>query len=189
MVYAGRLERAKRVDVAVEYVAQFAAARAPDLKIVLIGNGSYRPPRRLRDRVLHLGYVDEQIKRSAYAEAVALVNPSELESLSLVLLEAWQEGTPALVAAGSEVMVEHCERSGGGLAFADYAEFARALSRLLDDEAERRRLGAVGHAYVQAEYSWGAVNARLPRVIDELRSPVIPPSTRNLDDDRRVDGL
>ena len=30
-------------------------------------------------------------------------------------MEAWLEGTPAVVAAGSDVLREHCERSGGGL--------------------------------------------------------------------------
>ena len=161
LVYAGRLERAKRVDVAVEHVARYAAARAPDLKLVLLGTGSYRAPRHLADRVVELGYVDEDAKRAAYAGAVALVNPSELESLSLVLLEAWREGTPALVAAGSEVMREHCERSGGGRAFADFEDFARHLDALLASPEEARAMGGRGRAYVESEYAWPATAGRL----------------------------
>ena len=168
LIYAGRLEDAKRVGVAVEHVARFAAARAPDLRLVLAGRGPYRVPRRHRGVVLEVGYLSEQDKRSAYAEAVALVNPSELESLSLVLMEAWLEGTPALVAAGSDVLKEHCERSGGGFAFADAAEFAEGLGRLLDDPALRDRMGAAGRDYALDEYGWPAVRRRFAAVAEEL---------------------
>jgi glycosyltransferase involved in cell wall biosynthesis len=178
LLYAGRLEGAKRVDVLVEHVARFAAARAPDLKLALMGRGSYTVPRRHAGHVVHLGYLDEDEKRAAYAEAVALVNPSELESLSLVLLEAWLERTPALVAAGSEVMREHCERSGGGVAFAEYADFAAALASLLDDPAARARMGAAGREYVLSEYGWPAVSERFAAVTGELAGPPPPPRRR-----------
>lgn len=161
LLYAGRLERGKRVDVAVEYTARLVAERGLDLKLVLIGSGGYRTPKRLRDHVVELGYVSEDDKRAAYAGALALVNPSELESLSLVLLEAWREGTPAIVAAGSEVMAEHCERSGGGLTFSDYPAFAEAVNSLRDDAALRGRMGAAGREYVRTRYAWPVVSARL----------------------------
>jgi glycosyltransferase involved in cell wall biosynthesis len=155
------LERGKRVDIAVEYAARLIAERGLDLKLVLIGSGSYRAPRHLRDVVTELGFVSEDEKRAAYAGALALVNPSELESLSLVLLEAWREGTPAVVAAGSEVMRDHCERSGGGFTFADYPGFAAAVTRLMLDPDLRARMGSDGRDYVRSRYSWSAVRTRL----------------------------
>ena len=100
LVYAGRLEEGKRVHVAVEHAVRMAAER-PDAPAAGADRaGRYRPPAAARGRVLELGYVDEPTKRAVYAGALALVNPSEMESLSLVLMEAWLEGTPALVAAG-----------------------------------------------------------------------------------------
>jgi glycosyltransferase involved in cell wall biosynthesis len=165
LLYAGRLERGKRVDVAVEYTARLIAERGLDLTLVLIGSGSYRAPRRLRDHIVELGYVSEAEKRAAYAGALALVNPSELESLSLVLLEAWREGTPAIVAGGSEVMAEHCARSGGGFTFSDYPEFSAAVAGLFGDAALRRRMGEAGREYVRTEYAWDAVSARLRRFL------------------------
>ncbi|MEQ9093721.1 MAG: glycosyltransferase, partial [Miltoncostaeaceae bacterium] len=170
LLYAGRLERGKRVDIAVEYAARLITESAPDLRLVLIGSGSYQPPRHLRDRVLRVGYVDDTTKRAAYAEALALVNPSEMESLSLVLLEAWREGTPALVAHGSEVMREHCERSGGGVAFRDYAGFASAVRSLLDDPVRAVAMGAAGRDYVAGEYGWDAVATRFRAVLDAVLS-------------------
>lgn len=170
ILYAGRLEQGKRVDVAVEYAARFIAERDPQLRLVLVGRGSYRVPRRHRDRVVELGYLDEDEKRSAYAEALAVVNPSEMESLSLVLLEGWLEGTPALVAGGSEVMREHCERSGGGITFDDYPSFAGGLARMLGDDDERRRMGERGRDYVLGEYGWPAVAGRFRTLVERLRA-------------------
>jgi glycosyltransferase involved in cell wall biosynthesis len=177
VVYAGRLERAKRVDVACEYVARFARERGIDLKIVLIGDGSYETPEGVREYVVRLGYVTEDEKRSALAEAIALVNPSELESLSLVLLEAWREGTPALVAAGSEVMVDHCRRSGGGLWFHDYREFATGLTTLLDGEL-RRSLAEAGEHYVAQDYAWPQVAAALSRAVEAPTRPTAADAPR-----------
>ena len=118
--------------------------------------------------MLELGYVDEPTKRAVYAGALALVNPSEMESLSLVLMEAWLEGTPALVAAGSEVMADHVRRSGGGIAFGDYEGFRAGVAGLLDDPGARAEMGARGRSYVLEEYGWPAVWERLATVAGRL---------------------
>jgi glycosyltransferase involved in cell wall biosynthesis len=168
LVYAGRLEEGKRVQVAVEGVLRLAAERADAPSLVLMGRGGYRAPAEASGRVVELGYVTEEEKRAVYANAVALVNPSEMESLSIVLMEAWLEGTPAIVAAGSEVMADHVARSGGGMTFASYDELRAAAARLLDDPAEAERMGAAGRAYVLDEYGWPAVQERLAAVAGRL---------------------
>ncbi|MBX9718543.1 MAG: glycosyltransferase [Microbacteriaceae bacterium] len=168
VLYAGRLEQGKRVDVAVEYATRHARERAGAPKLVLIGDGDYRPPAAARDVVLRLGFVAESEKRAAYASALALVNPSQLESLSIVLMEAWLEGTPAVVARGSEVMREHCARSGGGVPFDSYEEYRDAVDSLLDDPAEARRTGALGREYVLDVYGWSAVSSRFRDIAERL---------------------
>lgn len=159
-LYAGRIEQGKRVDVAAGYVADLARNTDPDLRLAVIGRGSWRPTPDVAPFVNMIGFVDDDEKRSAMAGAVALVNPSESESLSIVLLEAWLEGTPALVAAGSEVMVDHCARSGGGVPFGDQDEFVVAARRLLADDDMGRSMGARGHDYVLSEYSEAQVTGR-----------------------------
>ena len=47
-----------------------------------------------------LGPVDEATKWSLLRHAEALVSPSPYESFSLVLMEAWQAGTPVLGIGG-----------------------------------------------------------------------------------------
>jgi glycosyltransferase involved in cell wall biosynthesis len=168
LVYAGRLEEGKRVPVAVDHTVRLAGERRDGPALVLMGRGGYRAPASARGRVVELGYVSEEEKRAVYAGATALVNPSEMESLSIVLMEAWLEGTPAIVAAGSEVMSDHVARSGGGTTFASYGEFRAAATRLLDDPGERERQGARGRAYSLEEYGWPAVWARLAAVAERL---------------------
>lgn len=168
LIYAGRIEEGKRVDVAVEYAIRHARERADAPRLVLIGRGTYRPPPAARGVVLEPGFVSEAEKRSAFAEALALINPSHLESLSLVLLEAWLEGAPALVATGSEVMREHVESSGGGRCFASYAEYRDAVEELMADADARRRMGAAGREYVLDVYGWPAVARRFREVVERL---------------------
>jgi glycosyltransferase involved in cell wall biosynthesis len=168
LLYAGRIEEGKRVDVAVDYAVRYAAERPGAPRLVLIGQGRYRPPPAADGVVIHAGFVSEDERRAAYADALALVNPSRLESLSIVLMEAWLEGTPALVAAESEVMRDHCMRSGGGLAFDSYQSFRDGLDRLRADDDLRARMGAAGRAYVIDEYGWARVRERFRRAVDGM---------------------
>jgi len=168
LLYAGRIEEGKRVNVAVEYALRHAAERPDAPRLVLIGSGSYRPPAKAKGVVIHAGFLDEVERRAAYAEALALVNPSELESFSIVLMEAWREGTPALVAAGSKVMCEHAERSGGGIVFDSYESYREGVDRLLDEPPLARQLGEAGREYVLGTYGWPAVRERLRTTIEAL---------------------
>jgi glycosyltransferase involved in cell wall biosynthesis len=168
LIYAGRIEEGKRVDVAVDYAVRYASERPGAPKLVLVGQGSYRPPESAGGVVLKLGFIDEDALRAAYAEAVAVVNPSQLESLSLVLMESWLEETPCLVAAGSEVMREHCERSGGGFVFDGYEAYRDALDRLVGDDELRTRMGRAGRRYVLDTYSWPRVRERFESTVKSL---------------------
>jgi glycosyltransferase involved in cell wall biosynthesis len=168
VLYAGRIEEGKRVNVAVEYALRHAEERADAPKLVLIGSGTYEPPEEAAGIVVRAGFLPDDERRAAYAEALALVNPSELESFSIVLMEAWLEGTPALVAAGSDVMREHVDRSGGGLTFASYEEYRDAVDALVADEERRRELGAAGKTYVLEQYSWPVVRQRFRDTVELL---------------------
>lgn len=168
VVYVGRLEEGKRVNVAVDYHVRYAAERPAAPQLVLVGRGPYEPPPEADGVVVHAGFVTVEDKRAVHAEALALVNPSELESLSLALMDSWVEGTPALVAAGSDVMREHCDRSGGGFVFDSYESYRDALDILLENPSLRARMGAAGREYVRDTYGWADVSARFRRVVEEL---------------------
>jgi glycosyltransferase involved in cell wall biosynthesis len=168
LLYAGRIEAGKRVDVAVEYAARLGRELPGAPRLALLGRGSYRVPEDAAPHVVRLGFLPDEDVRSAHAGALALVNPSHMESLSLVLMEAWLEGVPGLVAEGSEVLRDHVARSGGGIAFGDYGGFRDAVTLLLRDPAARERMGAAGRTYVLDQYGWPAVWARLEALVERL---------------------
>src|SRR5437016_5778342 len=101
-----------------------------------------------------LGFVDEATREALLARARVLLMPSPYESLSMVLLEAWNRGVPALVNARCAVLRGQVTRPDGGLHYRTGGEFAAALDCLLDRPALARQFGEQGRAYVEREYRW-----------------------------------
>jgi glycosyltransferase involved in cell wall biosynthesis len=167
LVYLGRKETGKNVPLLIEYALRYREVRRADLTLVLAGDGPVTAPPDTAG-VRDVGYLDAAAKAAAYAAAAVVCQPSVNESFSIVLMEAWLAGTPVLVHARCPVTTHHVFRAGGGLAFEDFYEFAEALDLLLEDAERRRRLGDQGRAYVEAEYSWPAVTARLRDTLERL---------------------
>lgn len=169
LLYAGQKAREKNTPLVVDYYARYRFTH-PDspLKLVLIGEGGIRIPERLGRDVRDLGFVTPQDKLDAYAAALALCQPSLLESFSLVMMEAWLGGAPVLVHAGCAVTRDHCLASDGGLFFGDYFEFVESVDLLLADAALRRRLAENGRAYVLANFTWDRVTDNYLRVLRGL---------------------
>ena len=158
LLCAGRKSPDKNTHLLLDCYARYRFTH-PDrpLKLVLIGSGGVRIPERLAHDILDLGFLPAQDKYDAYAAALALCQPSLLESFSIVLMEAWLCGTPVLVHARCAVTREHCLASNGGLWFDDYFEFAEAVDLLQNEPELRRRLADSGRAYVLASFTWDRV--------------------------------
>ena len=116
-----------------------------------------------RGDVVSLGRVLDDEKWSALAAADALALPSHLESLGIVLLEAWQVGTPVIVPAWNAVTAGQVARSGGGLTYQSQERFPRVLAALL---AEGKFRGRQGRAWVERECAWDVFDARVQRLVD-----------------------
>lgn len=169
VLYAGRLEGGKNVPLLLEYFVRYKTERPGPLALVLIGEGEVI--QLARPDVIEIGFVSENEKRDAFAGATVFCQPSVNESFSIVLMEAWIQGTPALVHGDCAVTREHVERSGGGWWFHDYAEFRAALDAAVGDAAGRERMGRAGRAYVLREYTWDAVIERLLAAIERFSGP------------------
>lgn len=165
VLYAGRREQGKNTPLLIDHFRRFAAERASAPCLVLMGAGDVRIPADCSHLIFDAGRVSEQEKWDGYGAATVFCQPSVNESLSIVLLESWLAGRPALVHRDCDVTFEHVRSSGGGLAFRDYDEFAEALAMLLDDAALAARMGAAGRAYVETEYNWDSV---IKRLVDAL---------------------
>jgi glycosyltransferase involved in cell wall biosynthesis len=166
LLYVGRIDRNKGVD---RLFADYRRLReewpqAPPL--VLVGRPALPIPE--HPGIRHLGFVDEDEKFALLAACDVLLMPSRYESLSVIVLEAWAMGRPVLVNAACRVLEGQCVRSGAGLFYRGYAEFASAVRRLATDAPLRARLGAAGREYVRREYDWSVVEERTNRLLAEL---------------------
>jgi glycosyltransferase involved in cell wall biosynthesis len=167
VLYAGRREAAKGVPLLYEAYARWAAGRPDAPPLALMGSGALAPPEGLADRVVDLGFVPDADRDTAYAAASVLVNPSRLESLGMVVLEAWLAGTPCIVNGRSPVLREHCRASGGGLWFDDADELVEALDVMAGDPALRRAMAAAGAGWTRRTFSWDAVRERFHGALDD----------------------
>ena len=160
VLYAGRMEDAKGVPLLLQYFMRWKEENGGSrLRLVLVGHSSMRLPD--HPAIEYRGFVSEEEKGALMRGALALVHPSPFESLGFILLEAFLCETPALVFARSEVLVDHCRSSHGGLWYEDYYEFAEALGWLLAHPAEAKRLGEQGRAYAQRHYGMDSYTRRL----------------------------
>ena len=166
LLYLGRVDRNKGCDTLLEYFLEYAASR-DGLSLVLAGPAKMTIPAHPRIRVL--GRVGDDERDALLQGALALAIPSPFESLSIVLLEAWNRGVPAIVNGQCAVLKGQVRRANGGLYYRSSAEFAEAVDTLRGADAERRALGTQGLAYVEREYRWPTVMARVEALLEEVR--------------------
>jgi len=163
-VYAGRKERGKNVHLLSEWFLEYAKKQGGNTKLVFIGGGdeSLVPA---SDCCVDLGFVSEQRKLEIIKNSKSIVNLSENESFSIVIMEGWLCGVPSVVSANCAVTRNHVSRCDGGLFVSDANEFCEALQYLENNEAARQRMGANGRRYLAREFSFDAV---LGRYLNEL---------------------
>lgn len=174
VVAIGRSEPRKNL---VRLVQAFAAA-APDTsaQLLLAGpDGADRArldasvaalPASLSRRVVLLGPVGEPTRRLLLERATLLAYPSLYEGFGFPVLEAMSLGTPVLTSTDPVL----AEVAGGAAALAeatDVEALAGALSRLLADGDERRRLAAAGQERA-ASFSWERTARGLTALYERL---------------------
>jgi glycosyltransferase involved in cell wall biosynthesis len=164
VLYVGRVDRNKGCDTLLSYFQEFAS-RHDDATLVLAGPAKMQIP--THPRIRALGYVPDALRDALLSRARVLVVPSPYESLSIVLLEAWNRAVPALVNAQCRVLQGQVRRADGGLYYRTAREFDEALRYLLTHPGERDAMGRQGFAYVEREYRWPMVLSRIEALFTE----------------------
>ncbi len=160
VLYLGRIDPNKGCQTLIRHFLRYMES-GRNVQLVMAGPASMPIPDHPRIRAL--GFVEEAVREALLSKARALMMPSPYESLSMVLLEAWNHGLPALVNARCKVLRGQVERADGGLYYGNAVEFVAALDYLLDHPDGARQLGRQGREYVDREYRW-------PVVIDRIES-------------------
>lgn len=167
LLYAGRVEVSKGCDQLVADFVHWRARQPQSQPLRLLLCGGVDMPLPAHPDVVCAGHVPRELLEHLMQGAWAVAMPSARESLSLTTLEAMAAGRLVLVNGDSEVLRDHVQRSGSGLAYQGRAGFMRGLDGLLAmSEAEREIQGQRARTYVAARYSWPHIIRTLRHAID-----------------------
>jgi glycosyltransferase involved in cell wall biosynthesis len=149
-----------------EYVETLRAAAADDPSVVFTGE------------------VDEELLEELYANCMTYVLPSEVEGMSLSLLDAMAFGACIIcsdIAANADVVGD----AGITVRVADVESLTAALTRVTTDADLRQRLGGAARERLRQEFSWDVIAKQWDdlyrRVLDQaVATPVRPDTTRSV---------
>ena len=166
LLFIGRIEKVKGILELVDFFKRYKAASKTELKLVVIGR-AYDCEIEPDEDIILPGFVSDEEKSRYIKHALGLVNPSPLESFSIVLLESWAMARPVLVTGNCAPTSGQVARSGGGMVYNNFREFTWAIQKLESDRELRDLLGANGKKYYEDNYRWGKLIPKLTAFLDE----------------------
>ncbi len=181
LLFVGRLERLKGVEIAIRALALLKDRTHPDLRLLVVGEDSRDGDESEKDRlkaiatslgvrghVDFLGSVAHHELPYFYSAADACVMPSYSESFGLVGLEAQACGCP-VVASGVPGLrsVVRDEVSGYLIDGDDAATYADRIGRLLADPVLAQQMGRHGSLLAQ-RFSWTRTADRLQTLFENV---------------------
>jgi len=168
----GRVDSGKGTHALVDMFGELHKSGRVRARLVVAGPIVDPPP--ATPGVEVIGPVDEATKQGLLAGATALINPSVMESFSLVVLESWMAETPVIVNAGCAATVEHARRSGGGLAYSSLDQLEMALRATIIHPDRAAILADRGRAYVESWYTWPAIITRYVPFLQQVAEHAAP---------------
>jgi len=176
VLFVGRLVYYKGLDTLID------AATHLNAEVVLLGDGPLYPE--LVERCVDVGVADrvrfvrdaddEELRRHLGAcEVFVLPSTTTSEIFGLAMLEAMASGVPVVVSALGTGLDEVVRDSDAGLVVppGDSVALAEAIQTLLDNPAERERLGRNGRAAFARRYTAGRMADELTAVYRTVAQP------------------
>jgi glycosyltransferase involved in cell wall biosynthesis len=176
IVYAGHLTATKGVDVLIDAFFLLKREQA-DLVLDMFGSGPLRDS--LRDKAVSLGLAGDVIFHGSVPDiehrlssACVFVQPSLVEGMSNVILEAMAAGLP-VVATTTGAAPEIIQDGVNGLLVSPGSvdQLYAAVARLLSDEALAERIGRKARALIEASYSIETVAGMYAALYQQLLEP------------------
>jgi glycosyltransferase involved in cell wall biosynthesis len=173
VLFLGRFSPEKGCHLLIEAFEQVLDQLEPDVKLVMAGAASYcdEYSRDLRthasERIRMLDWVSGEILDELLTNAMVFVLPSDLEGLSLALLDAMGAGLCVLT---SDVPENREAVDGVGFTFerGNAADLAERLRFLIANPAVRHAAGKAARKRVEHEYQWQKVAEEIERVYFKL---------------------
>lgn len=160
ILYLGRIHPGKGIGDLLKMLPMFSSN---NLKLVLAGPVEMKLP--IHESLIVMGVITEDQKTDLFSKIRYLIQPSTLESLSIVTLEALAHGVPVLARGESEVLRGHKASSQSIAMYHSQEELAGILS---DHSLYQKLKGNAmekGTAYVKDGYSEEVIESRIRRAI------------------------
>jgi glycosyltransferase involved in cell wall biosynthesis len=159
-LFVGRIEPEKRLDVLLSAWRR-ACGDLPDYKLAVVGDFAgtaygRQCRRNAPDRAVFLGLQHADDLAELYSNAAIVVQPSVLEGMSLVLLEAAAYGR-CILATRIQENVSVLGDFGVYFSGGDVDELAALMCRYLGSEPDRRFLGDRARSAIFLKPSWSDV--------------------------------
>ena len=167
IVFFGRVHKVKAVDHLVKAWGQLQA-NLPEWELVIAGPdcGARAALEAIIaeqqiPRVRFTGEINGQAKYDFLKEADIYVLPSHTENFGVTVAEALACGTPTIASQGTPWEGLETEQCGKWVSIGvePLAEALRELTSLTDDE--RAEMGERGRAWIQRDFSWDGIGAKM----------------------------
>jgi glycosyltransferase involved in cell wall biosynthesis len=179
LLYVGRVAHEKNIDFLLTMFAR-VLKHSPSALFMIAGEGPALEHLQIEARrhgisqsVQFIGYMNRDMELlDCYRAGDLFVFASRTETQGLVLLEALAQATPVVstMHMGTRDVLEHAR--GARIVNEDAAEFAQAVTELLDDKAARARLSFLAPADA-AKWSAREMAERLLRCyVDAIGKPI-----------------
>lgn len=160
LFYLGRIGHGKNipelVDWFLDYKSKFPAS---PLQLWLAGKfeGDYKLPD--QSSMKYCGFIDEREKIRLISNAVALVNPSQHESLSMIVIEAIALQVPVIVNRHCQVFKYYSDQLKTVFSYGDEAELHSIIDRLMHNHETNKWSNELllSKKWVEDRYSWRQV--------------------------------
>ena len=150
-IYVGRKEVGKNVNLLIDRYLAYASEKQNIPPLVFVGGGEKQLIPNENPLFIDLGYLSEEEKQASIKDAIALINLSENESFSYVIMEAWLNKTPVIVSEYCPATRAHAIRSNGGCIVFNERSFIEALDKLREPELNAK-YAENGLNYVRTNY-------------------------------------
>jgi len=181
LLFVGRLERLKGVEIAIRSLGLLRDRQHDDVRLLILGEDSQEGDESekdrlkaiaaevgVRDRVDFIGSVAHHELPYFYAAADVCVMPSYSESFGLVALEAQACGCPVVASGVSGLRsVVRDEVSGYLIDEHDPAAYAERIGRLLENAELAQQMGRRGRLLAQ-RFSWTRTADRLEGLFEQV---------------------
>ncbi|MBU6347944.1 MAG: glycosyltransferase family 4 protein [Actinomycetales bacterium] len=180
LVCVSRLMARKGQDALIEALPAIAR-QVPDVALVIVGDGPYRPALEKKVRELGLtnsvhfaGRVEYQKLPAWYLTGDVFVMPCrtrnagwDVEGLGIVYLEASASGLPVIAGdSGGAPDAVLPNQTGLVVSGTDQAQIVSSCSRLLLDAPLRNQMGQTGRIWVEQHWTWDAAAQTLHKLLE-----------------------